>query len=91
MHHGDELGKRFREEAERAGLGATGHYPEGALDETDQGELKLAIAADPKAGKVLVNFGKPVAWFGMTPQQARELAESLRQRSYEAEGKKPKR
>jgi hypothetical protein len=86
MHHGHDQTERMREVARQLGLGATGHYPEGALNETDEGELKLSIAADRESGKVIVNLGKPVAWFGLSPRQARELAEFLRKRSYEAEG-----
>ena len=56
-------------------LGATGRFPEGKLTEHDEGEIQFAIAH--KDGKVLIQFGKPVAWLGMTPGQAKDLAESL--------------
>ena len=38
-------------------------YPEGKLDEFDQGELAILIGV--KNGKVVVSFETPIAWFGM--------------------------
>jgi hypothetical protein len=61
-------------------LGATGQYPEGKLTDADEGEIKIAVGI--AGGKVVVQFGKPVAWLGLTAQQARQLAESLRQQSH---------
>jgi hypothetical protein len=63
-------------------LGATGQFPEGKLGGEDEGEIRLAVGVHE--GNVVVNFGKPVAWIGFSPQQARELAESIRQASYRA-------
>jgi len=63
MHpHGDELG-------------ATGEFPEGHLTESDEGEIKFAVGY--KDGKVVLDFGGPVAWMGMHPDQAKELASLL--------------
>jgi hypothetical protein len=83
MHHGDELGEAMRRLAREHGLGATGQHPQGKLDATDEGEIKIAVGT--QGGKVVVAFGKPVAWFGLDPAQARALAESLRQKSYVAQ------
>lgn len=58
-------------------LGATGLYPDGALNQSDEGELRLAIAHDQN--NVLINFGKPVAWFGLPPKQALALADMIKQ------------
>lgn len=89
MHHSDVEGeaiRRVREELDRVArdhqLGATGQFPEGKLTGEDEGEIRLAVGVHE--GKVVVNFGKPVAWIGFSPQQARELAESIRQASYRA-------
>lgn len=62
---------------QRLKLGATGKYPSGKLDELDEGELQFAIAADPAKKKVLINFGKPVAFIGFDPEQAISLGELL--------------
>lgn len=60
-------------------LGATGAFPDGALDlDHDEGEIRLAIAADKKAGVVRVEFGKPLAWLGLPRQEAMQFAEVIR-------------
>lgn len=68
---------RRRLETAPAGLGATGRYPEGKLSEHDEGEIAFAVAADPKLKKVLIDFGKPVAFLGMNKTQAIELGQML--------------
>lgn len=60
--------------------GATGDFPEGKLNEHDEGGLRIAIGSQD--GKVIIDFGKPVAWFGMGPQQARELGVTLMKNAY---------
>jgi len=61
----------------RPQLGATGRYPQGKLNEHDEGEIAFAIAADPKNKKVLIDFGKPVAFIGMDKSQAIQLGQML--------------
>ena len=56
-------------------LGATGEYPDGKLNDTDEGELCLAIGR--RNGLVSMQFGKPIAWFSFPPTQAREMAQAL--------------
>lgn len=58
-------------------LGETGEYPQGKLNEADEGEIQIAIAADKSKGKVIVNFGKEVAWIGMNSAEAIGLGELL--------------
>lgn len=60
-----------------APLGATGSFPQGVLEADDQGELRMAVAYDRRAGIVRVEFGKPVAWLGLPPNEAVALAETL--------------
>jgi hypothetical protein len=55
--------------------GAVGSYPEGKLTASDEGALQFAVAH--KDGKVVL--GTPVAWVGMNPQQAADLAMSILQ------------
>ncbi len=83
MHHGHDSSEEMRRTARELGLGKTEKFPEGQLNQTDEGEIKIAITAQD--GKVIINFGTPVAWFGMNPTQARQLAESLRKNSYLAQ------
>lgn len=58
--------------------GATGDFPQGRLSDDDQGGLRVAIAADTRNGIVRVDFGKPVAWFGLDKATALALADKLR-------------
>jgi hypothetical protein len=70
---------------EKMQLGATGKYPEGKLTPKDEGEIKFVVVTTD--GKVVINFGTPITWIGFSPQQARELAETIRRISHQAEGK----
>lgn len=58
-------------------LGATGRYPYGKADATDEGELRMALAADHGNGIVRVEFGTPTAWLGLPAREARALAAGL--------------
>lgn len=64
-------------------LGATGKFPDGRLTSTDEGELCLAVVV--YKGRVVVEFGKPITSLGMTPKEARGLAELLNVKAEEAE------
>jgi hypothetical protein len=50
-------------------------YPDGKLNATDEGALQIAVFTED--GNVIINFGKPVNWVGMPPDQARALAALL--------------
>jgi hypothetical protein len=56
------------------GLGATGEFPEGKLNPSDEGALKMAVGYDPLNGVVHIEFGTPVAWLGLPPDNAIEFA-----------------
>lgn len=62
--------------------GALGDFPEGQLSKSDEGAIQFAIGV--KDGKVVLDFGTPVAWVGMNPQQAADLASTLLKRAREA-------
>ena len=66
--------KRFEEQVEGRAKRA---YSEGRISSTDEGELACAIKSDRKHGRVIVDFGKPVTWLGMTPQDAVSWAQAL--------------
>ena len=72
-----------RAEFERAfgKLGATGQFPRGKLTENDEGEIRIAIGQ--KDGKVLIDFGKPVAWIGFSAEEAEQIATTLREHAIE--------
>ena len=71
-HHANE---GYLPEEIRKQLGATGEFPEGKVTKEDEGEIRLAIGS--KTGTVFIEFGKPVAWIGFTPQQAKQIALTL--------------
>lgn len=50
-------------------------YPYGKLIKQDEGEMALAVYVEGNA--VRVDFGKPVLWIGLPPEQARGLAALL--------------
>lgn len=60
---------------EKVSLGATGNFPDGKIIEQDEGEIMIGITE--VEGRVVINFGKPVHWVGLTKQQAVEIAQSL--------------
>ena len=66
-------------------LGATGQFPRGKLDLTDEGELQMALAAEVRMGVVRIAFGKPIAWVALPAHQARELAGLLIEKAEEVE------
>jgi len=61
--------------------GALGDFPEGHLTKTDEGAIQFAIGE--KDGKVVIDFGTPVHWLGMSPQQAADFASLLLKRARE--------
>ncbi len=66
-------------------LGATGRFPRGQAGDDDEGELRLALAADRDHGIVRVAFGKPVGWLGLDVVTARLLAKNLLEKADEVE------
>ncbi len=58
-------------------LGATGRFPEGKINESDEGELSFGIAADHRKRQVVINFGTPVSWFSLPPETAVQLANAI--------------
>lgn len=62
--------------------GALGNFPEGQFSKSDEGAIQFAVGV--KDGKVVLDFGTPVAWVGMNAQQAADLASLLMKRAREA-------
>jgi len=82
-HHSSDRDPALEEMAElkkvletsKTEFGKTGLHPAGVLSGTDEGGIQFGVSN--YAGKVVLNFGTPVTWLGMDPQQATELANSL--------------
>lgn len=68
-------------------FGATGRFPEGKIDPSDEGELSFGIGADKKHKVVVLVFGKEVKWLGIPPDIARQMAEKLIEKANELEVK----
>ncbi len=66
-HHGDNPVPYF---------GPTGKFPRGKLNADDEGEIQFGITND--GDTVIVQFGQPTAWVGMTAEQAESFADSLK-------------
>lgn len=79
MHHGE---KSWQNEASQK-LGPTGNFPQGKLKSDDEGEIKIGVTNDK--GKVIIDFGKPVAWIGFDPAQAKEIGRLLNLHAIQAE------
>ena len=45
--------------------GFSRQYPKGRISGDDDGQLVFGIAADHEHKRVLVNFFKPIEWFGL--------------------------
>lgn len=52
--------------------GPTGEYPAGKLTPEDEGGINFRIGT--MNGRVVMDFGTQVAWIGMLPNEARQLA-----------------
>lgn len=84
MHHGHDSSENAEALRKAFGLGATKRFPEGKLNKTDEGEIKLAVGVEQ--GKVILAFGTPVAWLGLDAAQADSLADSLHAKAGEVRG-----
>lgn len=57
-----------------------GQYPNGKANEQDEGPVMLAVGLETtEEGKkiVRIDFGAPVEWIGITPEQAVQLGNEL--------------
>lgn len=54
---------------------ALGEYPDGKLSKDDEGAIAMAVTH--VAGRVKLQFPKPVAWLGLRPEEAVGLAQLL--------------
>lgn len=71
----DRHEKRAEELKRTAGIGPTGRFPEGKLNDADRGELKAALGVE--GDKLVLHFGTPVPWVAMTRAEALALAGAL--------------
>lgn len=62
--------------------GATGDYPDGKLNDDDEGGLGMRIGV--VQGRVVIDFGKPVTWIGFRPNEAYDIAKLIRKHAKRA-------
>ena len=70
-HHGNNPAPELHEAMRKL----FGEYPEGRLNDEDSGAVAMAVGVE--SGRVVLRFPKPVAWIGMTGDEAFELAQVL--------------
>lgn len=56
-------------------IGATGDFPNGKLNDDDEGELTMGVGVSD--GRIIVQFGKPIRWMGFNVKGAEDLIASL--------------
>jgi hypothetical protein len=78
-----DLAKTLKQQRKIHKPGATGKFPEGKLVPNDEGEVRLIVGHF--RDKVIVDFGTPVKWFAMEPEQAIELAKHIRKNAEKAQ------
>lgn len=67
--------------------GATGQFPRGKQRPDDEGELGVVCTADKAANLVRLDFGKPVAWLSVNPDECRGIALTLLRMASKLDGK----
>ena len=63
-----------------------GSFSQGKLTPSDEGDLAYRIAADKVRQKIIIDFGKPVAWIGLDRESAEQLRDNLTARLMELRG-----
>jgi hypothetical protein len=56
-------------------IGSTGKFPQGKLKSDDEGEFRMAVFE--QNGKIVIDFGKKLAWIGLGKDEAIALGEML--------------
>ena len=88
QHHNEgmspEMRKLFDEEkdarkrfADQVAGRARRTWSDGRLGPTDDGDLAFAVGPHPDHDLIVIDFGKPVEFVSVQPQQAVELAQTL--------------
>lgn len=72
-----EVMQRFMAQVER---NAKRQYEHGRLNADDDGALAMAVAADLKHQRIIIDFGKPVNWLGLRVEEAQGLINMLMQK-----------
>lgn len=77
------FGHRGKKKVAGQDIGATGAFPHGKIRHDDEGELKVAIAADHENQRVHFEFGKTIAWLSLPRAEVLQLADIIRAKALE--------
>lgn len=66
--------KTVKTKAKELKLGTTGLFPDGKINEHDEGELRCSIATDEIHHQVIIDFGTQIAWLSFNPDEAINFA-----------------
>lgn len=81
---GNEEQKRLMERfLDQASGKVKREFSQGRMGGDDDGVLAYAIAADPRHRTVVIRFGKPTEWIGLSIQDAQQLVEKLNEKIVE--------
>lgn len=58
-------------------LGPTGQFPDGLIAPGDEGEIQFRVGVTI-SGEIILDFGTPVVWIGMSPDQADAVGTMLK-------------
>lgn len=70
---------------QRTGL-PEGSFSRGKMTPSDEGDLAYSIATDVKGQRIVIDFGKSVAWLGLDVESATTLRDQLTTRLMELRG-----
>lgn len=74
-HHSSNPNDKVSAELNAAMRQLFGEHPAGKLNADDAGAVAMAVGVENH--RVILRFPKPIAWVGMTGDEAFELAQSL--------------
>lgn len=64
-------------------IGGGGEFPDGKIDDSDEGELTMAVGVDRLSKQVIIDFGTSLTWIGMSADEADGLADLLKKKAAE--------
>jgi hypothetical protein len=58
-------------------VGPTGKFPDGKINDNDDGELRFSVGIDRQAKNVVIDFGIPIKWLALPKKTTLELSKLL--------------
>lgn len=73
----DEVTGKFEPGEELPAEQPENKFPDGKINESDQGQFQYGMRVDEVDGRLIMNFFKPVQWIGFTKREAELLVEYI--------------